>query len=56
LERGVRGIHRSFYSISSMFRRLPIPLNTSSIASWVLNFSQRKVSAHVDNEHNFTSY
>jgi len=56
LERDVRGIHRNFYSIPSMFRRLPMPLNTSAIASWVLNLSQRKVSAHSDSEHNFTSY
>jgi hypothetical protein len=37
-------------------RRLPLPINTSAIASWVLNFSQCRVSAHSNNEHNFTSY
>jgi hypothetical protein len=31
-------------------------LNTSAIASWVLNFSQRRVPSHADNEHNFTAY
>src|SRR5215469_2627098 len=56
LEQAVQGIHREFYSVSSMLRRLPMPLSTSSIASWVLNFSQRKVSAHADSEHNFTAY
>ena len=56
LERDVRGIHRRFYSLPSMIRRLPMPVNTSAIASWVLNFSQRKVTAHADSEHNFTSY
>ncbi len=56
LEQNVRSIHRNFYSIPSMIRRLPAPVNTSAIASWVLNFSQRKVSVHADSEHNFTSY
>jgi radical SAM superfamily enzyme YgiQ (UPF0313 family) len=56
LEQDVQGIHRNFYSLPSMFRRLPMPLNTSSIASWVLNFSQRRVSAHADEADNFTAY
>jgi radical SAM superfamily enzyme YgiQ (UPF0313 family) len=56
LERDVQGIHRRFYSFSSMFRRLPIPLNTSAIASWVLNFSQRRVAVRMNEGHNFTSY
>jgi radical SAM superfamily enzyme YgiQ (UPF0313 family) len=56
LQRDVHGIHEKFYSFSSMFRRLPMPLNTSAIASWVLNFSQRRVTSHADDEHNFTAY
>jgi radical SAM superfamily enzyme YgiQ (UPF0313 family) len=56
LEEDVRGIHRKFYSFPSMVRRLPMPLSTSAIASWVLNLSQRRVSAHPTREHNFTSY
>jgi radical SAM superfamily enzyme YgiQ (UPF0313 family) len=56
LEQDVQGIHRKFYSFSSMIRRLPMPLNTSAIASWVLNFSQRRVGVHMNEGHNFTSY
>jgi radical SAM superfamily enzyme YgiQ (UPF0313 family) len=56
LEEDVRGIHKRFYSFPSMIRRLPMPVNTSAIASWVLNLSQRRVSAHPTREHNFTSY
>ena len=56
LEQDVQGIHRKFYSFQSMFRRLPTPLNTSAIASWVLNLSQRRMSAHANEGHNFTSY
>ena len=56
LQEQVQGIHRDFYNLSSMFRRLPLPLNTPAIASWVLNFAQRRVSAHADGELNFTAY
>ncbi len=56
LEEQVRRIHRKFYSLPSMFRRLPMPMNTSAMASWVLNCSQHRVSIHADKEHNFTRY
>jgi hypothetical protein len=56
LEEGVQGTHRKFYSFSSMIRRLPMPISQSAIASWVLNFSQLRVSTHAGTEHNFTSY
>jgi radical SAM superfamily enzyme YgiQ (UPF0313 family) len=56
LEQDVQRIHRDLYSFPSMFRRLPLPASTSAIASWVLNFSQRRVAAHADQGHNFTEY
>jgi radical SAM superfamily enzyme YgiQ (UPF0313 family) len=56
LEQQVQGIHRRFYSLPSMVRRLPLPVNTSAIASWVLNFSQRHAAAYADEESNFTGY
>ncbi len=56
LEEDVQGIHQRFYSLPSMFRRLPLPINTSAIASWTLNLSQRRVSAHADEQDHFTSY
>jgi radical SAM superfamily enzyme YgiQ (UPF0313 family) len=56
LERDVKGIHRRFYSFHSMFRRLPMPVNTSAIASWMLNLSQRHVAAHVNEGQHFTWY
>jgi hypothetical protein len=56
LEEQVQGIYRKFYSLPSVVRRLPLPLNTSSIASWVLNFSQRRVAANAAEENNFTAY
>ncbi|HEV7924815.1 MAG TPA: radical SAM protein, partial [Verrucomicrobiae bacterium] len=56
LEQQVQGAHRKFYSLPSMLRRLPLPLSTASVASWVLNFSQRRVSACAAEENNFTAY
>jgi len=43
LERRVTGIYRRFYSLPSMLRRLPPPVTKANIASWVLNFSQRRL-------------
>lgn len=56
LEQDVKQLYRQFYSLSSMVRRLPLPLSTPAIASWVLNFSQRHVAARPLEENNFTDY
>ena len=42
LEVGIRTMYREFYSWPSMLRRLPMPFNVSSMASWSVNLSQRK--------------
>jgi hypothetical protein len=44
----VQGIHRNFYSLPSMLRQLPMPVTTPALASWVLNFSQRRAAALTD--------
>jgi hypothetical protein len=33
-----------------------MPLNSSAVASWVLNFAQRHVGARAEERHNFTAY
>jgi hypothetical protein len=40
----VQEIYRDFYSWKSILKRLPMPLTASSIASWVVNLSQRKMA------------
>ncbi|HEX9022986.1 MAG TPA: radical SAM protein [Geobacteraceae bacterium] len=45
LEEEIRNMYRRFYSLRSIVRRLPLPLSTASIASWVVNMSQRKMAA-----------
>jgi radical SAM superfamily enzyme YgiQ (UPF0313 family) len=49
LERNVRKIYREFYSLSSILSRMPMPLTKASIASWVINFSQRRMARTVNN-------
>ncbi len=43
LEKGVRDLNAKFYSYRSIVSRLPLPFSMASIASWVVNFSQRDV-------------
>lgn len=44
LEKGVRDLYVKYYSYFSMLKRLPLPITTRTIASWVINFSQHKVA------------
>ena len=39
-----------------MFARLPLPLTQSNIASWVINFSQRRMAAAESANNNFDDY
>ncbi|MDY0038964.1 MAG: radical SAM protein [Desulforhabdus sp.] len=55
LENQVMRMYKEFYSLSSMFSRLPLPLTRANIASWVVNFSQRKM-AFSDSMENFDNY
>ena len=43
LEENVQSLYEHFYSLPSMFRRLPLPVTKSHVASWILNFSQRRI-------------
>jgi radical SAM superfamily enzyme YgiQ (UPF0313 family) len=56
LEQRVRKLYREFYSLPSMLQRLPPPLGQSSIASWVINFSQRRMARDERVENNFDGY
>ena len=44
LEQQVQRMYREFYSLKSIFSRLPWPVTQANIASWVVNFSQRKMA------------
>jgi radical SAM superfamily enzyme YgiQ (UPF0313 family) len=56
LERSVQQLYRSFYSLPSMFARLPPPFTKSNLASWVINFSQRRMARAECSGNNFDGY
>jgi radical SAM superfamily enzyme YgiQ (UPF0313 family) len=50
--KNVQGMYREFYSWKSMFKRLSPPFTQANIASWVVNFSQRKMAQLSDADNN----
>jgi radical SAM superfamily enzyme YgiQ (UPF0313 family) len=44
LERRVTEMYGRFYSLRSIVTRLPVPWTKANIASWVVNFSQRRMA------------
>lgn len=56
LENQVRRLYRDFYSVPSMVSRLPMPLTRASIASWVINLSQRRMARAEQTHNNFDGY
>jgi len=53
LGEAIRKLYRDFYSLPSMVSRLPLPLSQASIASWVINFSQRRMARAEAVQNNF---
>jgi radical SAM superfamily enzyme YgiQ (UPF0313 family) len=56
LEEKVKGMYRAFYSYPSMISRLALPVTRANIASWVVNFSQRKIARGDLAMENFDAY
>jgi radical SAM superfamily enzyme YgiQ (UPF0313 family) len=50
--KNVQGMYREFYSWKSMIKRLPLPLTQANMASWVVNFSQRRMAQISDADNN----
>jgi hypothetical protein len=46
-------MYSEFYSLRSILRRLPVPKSRASVASWFMNFSQRKMSDEEASRANF---
>jgi hypothetical protein len=53
LEKNILWMYREFYSWPSILRRLPLPRSKASIASWFMNFSQRKMVRSEESRTNF---
>jgi radical SAM superfamily enzyme YgiQ (UPF0313 family) len=56
LETNVRRLYHDFYSLRSMVSRLPMPVTQGNIASWVINFSQRRMARAEEVNNNFDGY
>jgi radical SAM superfamily enzyme YgiQ (UPF0313 family) len=56
LENDIRRLYRDFYSLPSMVSRLPMPVTQANIASWVINFSQRRMARADRSYNNFDDY
>ena len=56
LQEGVNSMYQEFYSLRSMLSRLSAPVTTARMASWSMNFTQRKMAQSGLSENNFESY
>ncbi len=56
LEQQVQWMYREFYSLGSIFSRLPWPVTQANIASWVLNFSERRMARASTEGSEFTGF
>ena len=56
LIREVKTLQRSFYSLGSIARRLPLPRSEAHLASWNVNVSQRKVAINSDSMNEFEDF
>jgi len=54
LENRVKGMYTDFYSYPCMLARLPLPVTKANLASWFINFSQRKAAR--EETENFDAY
>lgn len=52
----VRNLQRAFYSWRSMTRRLRAPRSMADLASWNVNFTQRKVAYNSDTMNEFSEF
>jgi radical SAM superfamily enzyme YgiQ (UPF0313 family) len=56
LEANIQQLYREFYSLPSMLARLPLPVRQASIASWLLNLSQRRMARAASQHRNFGTF
>ncbi len=55
LEDYVKWMYKRFYSVTSIIKRLPLPVTQANIASWIINLSQRRI-AFSDTAENFDAF
>ena len=55
LEDYVKWMYKRFYSVTSILKRLTLPVTLANIASWIINISQRRI-AFSDTAENFDAF
>jgi hypothetical protein len=48
-------MYQRFYNLPSMLYRLQLPLTPSRMASWAINWSERKMATAAQNHNDFDS-
>ncbi len=56
IEKQVRQMYRQFYSLGSIFSRLRWPKSKADLASWFINFTQRRMALANSSPNNFDGY
>jgi radical SAM superfamily enzyme YgiQ (UPF0313 family) len=56
LERHVQQIYQRFYNVPSMLHRLQLPITPGRMASWVINWSERRMAFAAHSNNDFESY
>lgn len=56
LEQVIQDMYRKFYSFPSMLRRLPWPKSRADFASWVINWSERRMHHAAQANNDFDAY
>jgi len=53
LEAKIQGMYRSFYNLRSMVSRLPLPRSQADVASWIINFAERRMAFSAQGNNDF---
>jgi radical SAM superfamily enzyme YgiQ (UPF0313 family) len=56
LERNVQEMYRGFYNLRSMFHRLQLPVTPGRLASWIINWSERRMIRSAQNHNDFDTF
>lgn len=56
MEAKIQAMYRDFYSLRSIFIRLPVPLSRADMASWVINLSERRMAYAAQGNNDFDGF
>ena len=56
MEANVQRMYRNFYNLRSMLARLPLPRSQADLASWIINFSERRMAFSAKDNNDFDAF